>query len=375
MPSEVIREFLSALLCPKTYDIRRNQYIIFGLLWGLPVPLLGLFIEIRGGMAPAPAALLKIMVSDPFHLFLLLHPFFFAVLFGTLGTIRLRKMAHIEDLLGQLAQEVELLSQANAELQELDRLKDEFLSNVTHELKTPLVTIRGYAEMLAGSRLGELTDRQQRAVGVMLRNASRLQEQIDRILAGSRNLHSMQDIDPQTLSLTELVLEVMSTQTPAAESRGVDISLKPPKESIRLHADRVRILEVFNNLVSNAIKFTEPGGRVWISFGEPADGRLPVEVGDTGCGIAPSAQAHIFERFRQADGSIRRAHGGSGLGLSIVQQNLEAHGGTIEVHSAEGKGTRFIFDLPLATQPAGERDEGASGNRGVTAAGSAPRVR
>ncbi len=359
MRTEVVREFLSALASPKTYDFRRNHYIIFGLLWGLPVPVLGILIEARAGVFDASSAgsVIAGMLADPFHIFLLLHPVFFAVVFGTLGTIRLRKMAQIEELVEQLAQEVKLLSRANAELQELDRLKDEFLSNVTHELKTPLVTMRGYTQMLESGRLGELDDKQRRAIDVMLRSANRLQEQIDRILAGSRNLHSLKDIEPEDLSLTELVLEVMHTQTPTAEQRGVDVHLQPPPEPVTLHADRVRILEVFNNLVSNAIKFTEAGGRVWISFGAPSGDRVPVEVGDTGVGIPEAAQEHIFDRFRQADGSIRRAYGGSGLGLSIVRQNLEAHGCEIRVQSKEGKGTRFFFELPLSRAAAARAQE------------------
>ena len=348
MRREVIREFLAALVSSETYDFSRNHYIVFGLLWGLPVPVLGYLIEMHAysGLGEAPS--LADFARDPLHIFLALHPLFFAVVFGTLGTIRLRKTAHIRELLEKLAQEVELLSRANAELQELDRLKDEFLSNVTHELKTPLVTIRGYTDMLGSNRLGEMNRQQQLAVSVMGRNAIRLQEQIDRILAGSRNQQRLQDLDLKDTPLLPLVAKAIEYHTPAANSRGVKISLESPEQNVCVRVDRERMLEVFSNLLSNAIKFTDSGGRVWISIGDPRDNRIPVVVGDTGCGISREAQAHVFDRFRQADGSIRRKYGGSGLGLSIVKQNLEAHDCAIRVESTEGKGTRFLFDLPLA---------------------------
>ncbi len=348
MGREIVREFLAALIARETYDFSRNHYIFFGLLWGLPVPVLGYLIEMHASSGIGPAPTIAQLVQDPVHIFLALHPVFFAVVFGTLGTIRLRKTAHIQVLLDRLAEEVELLSKANAELQELDRLKDEFLSNVTHELKTPLVTIRGYTDMLGSNRLGEMNRQQKLAISVMSRNAVRLQEQIDRILAGSRNQQCLQDLNLKDTPLLPLVTKAMEYHTPVAESQGVEISLESPEQDFCVRVDRERMMEVFNNLLSNAIKFSDSGGRVWITIGEPKGDRIPVVVGDFGCGISREAQVHVFDRFRQADGSIRRKYGGSGLGLSIVKQNLEAHDCAIRVESGEGKGTRFLFDLPLA---------------------------
>jgi len=346
--AEVVREFLSALVARETYDPRRNAYILFGLLWGLPIPLLGVLLEAHVAYvagAPAPPHDL----FSPLHVILALHPLLFAVLFGALGTIRLRKTARIQDLVQRLAQEVRRLAIANADLKELDRLKDEFLGNVTHELKTPLVTIRGYAEMLQGRRLGELNEKQLRAIEVVHRNARRLQEQIERLLACSRNREHLDRLQRAQVPLADLLREVEDRHRPVAEAKGVRLTVtRPPAEHV-LWGDRERLVEVLDNLVANAVKFTDAGGTVDVRFGDPTSARLPAVVEDTGCGIPPEAVDYIFDRFRQADGSIRRTYGGSGLGLAIVRSNLEAHGCHVRAESREGAGARFVFDLPLAS--------------------------
>ncbi len=351
MLREVVPEFLSALVARTTYQPGRNTYILFGLFWGLPVPILGYLIERHGG----PPRSWFDLLGDPLHIFLALHPIFFAIVFGALGTIRMRKMARIQTLLDRRAEQVQLLSRANADLRELDRLKDEFLSNVTHELKTPLVTMRGYTEMLISGRLGELNPKQRKASEVMERNASRLQEQIDRILSAGRDRKALQGIEKKETPLNDVVLESIDRHTPAAEAKGVTLQAQLPRVAVMIWGDHERLVEVFGNLLSNAIKFTERGGRVWIGLGEPEGRLIPVEVGDTGCGIPDDAREHIFDRFRQADGSIRRRFGGSGLGLAIVRHNLELHGSTIRLDSAEGAGSRFRFDLPLAPAQGGDR--------------------
>lgn len=349
--AEVIREFLSALVARETYNPRRNTYILFGLLWGVPIPLLGVLLELHvSHVSGTPVTLDDLW--HPLHIVLALHPFFFAVLFGALGTIRLRKTARIEDLVEKLAHEIKRLARANADLQELDRLKDEFLGNVTHELKTPLVTIRGYAEMMESGRLGPLSDKQARAIEVVRRNTLRLQEQIERLLACSRNRERLDRLVRRKVPLPDLLREVEERHLPTADSRGVTLTIARPGADLVLWGDRERLLEVLDNLVSNAVKFTESGGRVDVRFGPPVGSRLPAEVSDTGCGIPKEALEYIFDRFRQADGSIRRTYGGSGLGLAIVRSNLEAHGCGVRVESEPGTGARFLFELPLASPDA-----------------------
>jgi signal transduction histidine kinase len=346
--AEVVREFLSALVARETYDPRRNTYILFGLLWGLPIPLLGLLLESHVSHVAGTTVTLDTL-WHPLHIVLGLHPLFFAVLFGALGTIRLRKTARINDLVERLAHEVKRLAIANADLKELDRLKDEFLGNVTHELKTPLVTIRGYTEMLQGRRLGDLDEKQLRAIEVVRRNALRLQDQIERLLACSRNREHLDRLRRARVPLAGLLQEVEERHHPTAEAKGVRLAVERPAAELALWGDRARLVEVLDNLVANALKFTDAGGVVTLRFGEPAGARLPAEVVDTGCGIPPDAVDHIFDRFRQADGSIRRTYGGSGLGLAIVRSNLEAHGCGVRVESQPGRGARFVFELPLAS--------------------------
>ena len=345
----VVREFLRALRTRMTYSPRRNHYILFGLLWGLPIPVVVYIIE--WGLLDRFGAErgLSDFIFEPLNIFLALHPLFFAIVFGALGTIRHRKEKRIQDLLDRLAEEVKSLSRANAELRELDQLKDEFVSNVTHELKTPLVMIRGYDEMLASNRLGELSEAQAKAVSVMTRNVHRLQEQIEMVLSSGRDRETLGKVKTETVDLNLFVVDAIDRNTPAADLKGVTVDLTLPPDVKQVRIDRQRIAEVFDNLLSNAIKFTEKGGRVWISFGDPEDRFLPVTVGDNGCGIHEGAREEIFDRFRQADGSINRKYGGSGLGLAIVRRNLELHDCRIDVESVEGKGSRFRFTLPLAT--------------------------
>ncbi len=345
MPLEVVKEFGSALLVAETYDPRRNSYLLFGMAWGLPVPLLSTLLGLR------PPA--RLPFSGPLdvwfvlELFLWLHPVFFAVVFGALGTIRHRKTVRIRELLDEVQADNERLAKLNAELTEMDRIKDEFLGNVTHELRTPLVTLRGYVDMLSQERLGPVVDTQRRALEVMAGNTQRLQRQIEDLLSAQRDLRPQAQLDLRPLPLRPLIDEVVAEHCPALDERSIRLELLPGVPQLDLVGDRVRLLSVLDNLIGNAVKFSEPGGTIRLRFGEPRDGQLPVEIEDEGCGIALDAQEHIFERFRQADGSIRRRYGGSGLGLALVRAALAVHGCTISVRSAPGEGATFRFQLPL----------------------------
>lgn len=343
---DVMSEFASALKAPETYSPLRNPYIWFGFLWGIPVPLLGVVIQqnLADGGAAEP---LTGLVVEPLFLFLLLHPLLFAVVFGAMGTVRLRKIASIEALLAEREVEMQQIRDAHAELQQMARLKDEFLGSVTHELKTPLVTIRGYAEMLEHGRLGEVADKQKHVLAVMQRNCSRLQQQIDMLLSASRNQSPHAELKPADFPLQDLVDEVRERHRPNALQRHIDLDCQPPPPGVVAHGDYGRLAEVLDNLLGNALKFTDAGGWVRLTFGAPRQDRLPGEVADSGCGIAQDAQRYIFDRFRQADGSIRRRYGGSGLGLALVKENLAAHGCAVTVESAPGKGARFRFELPI----------------------------
>jgi signal transduction histidine kinase len=358
--ADAMREFVSALRAPETYAPLRNPYILFGFLWGIPVPLLGVLLLHQDGreahFSPALAA-------EPLFWFLLLHPPVFAVVFGAMGTVRLRQITRIEGLLREREAEMQRLRDAHDELQQLGRLKDEFLGAVTHELKTPLVTIRGYAQMLEHGRLGPISDQQKHVLEVMQRNCLRLQQQIDLLLSASRNQRPVLELQAAAVPLAELVDEVLERHRPAALQKGVQLEHDLPPLPVSLWGDAGQLMEVLDNLLGNAIKFTEGGGRVRLHCKAPSGNRLDAEVSDTGCGIEVDAQPHVFERFRQADGSIRRRYGGSGLGLAIARENLAAHGCAIRVESVPGQGARFLFSLPVqehasATEP-GDTNKGA----------------
>ncbi len=345
MALEVVREFGAALLVPDTYDPRRNSYLLFGLAWGLPVPLLSTLL----GYRPASSLPLAGPVDAWWllELFLWLHPLFFAVVFGALGTIRHRKTVRIGELLDEVRADNDRLARLNAELQEMDRVRDAFLGSVTHELRTPLVTLRGYTDMLRQERLGPVVAKQRRALEVMASNTQRLQRQIEDLLSAQRDLADHVQLDVAPVPLPALVEEVVARHRPTSEARKLELILAPEPPALVLQGDRERLVTVLDNLLGNAVKFSEPGGRIELRFGAPRDGRLPVEIEDQGCGIPLEAQDLVFERFRQADGSIRRRYGGSGLGLALVRAALAVHGCTIAVHSAPGEGACFRFQLPL----------------------------
>ena len=345
MALEVVREFGSALWVADTYDPRRNSYLLFGMAWGLPVPLLSLVLGHRPTVSGFFAGPLDIWWLV--ELVLWLHPLFFAVVFGALGTIRLRKTVRIQELLAEVQADNDRLARVNAELEELDRVRDEFLSNVTHELRTPLVTLRGYVDMLRQGRLGPVVPNQLRALEVMGGNCVRLGRQIEDLLSAQRDLRQQQQLESVAIPLPALLDEVVARHRPGLDEGSLHLELLPSVPDVALCGDRTRLLSVLDNLLGNAVKFSEPDGRIEIRFGEPKAGVLPVEIHDQGCGIALDAQDHIFERFRQADGSIRRRYGGSGLGLALVRAALAVHGCSISVRSSPGNGACFRFQLPL----------------------------
>ena len=310
-----------------------------------PIAILALLFHL---VTAAPPFGLSVGVWNILFVAALLHPLFFAVVFGALGTLRQRRTSRMRDLLDRLRQEVEQLERRNADIRELDRRKDEFLGNVTHELKTPLVTIRGYSDMLRSERLGELNSRQARAVEVMRKSARRLQEQIDRLLAFNSNRGYLGELKWERLPLSRLLNDVEEQHEAVAESKGVRLQIERPETSPVLWGDRERLTEVLDNLLSNAIKFSEEGGRVHLRFEARSAGVLHAVIEDEGCGIPEHALESIFERFSQAHAGVREQYGGSGLGLAIVRSNLDAHGCSIRVESEEGHGARFLFTLPLA---------------------------
>lgn len=233
---------------------------------------------------------------------------------------------------------------ARGQAEEASRLKDEFLAVLSHELRTPLNAILGWAQILRGG--GISTDRVARALGVIERNA-RTQAQLigdlldlSRIITGHLRLHF------RPVQLAQIVKAAIDVVHPAADNKDVSIDVSLDA-SIDLIGDAERLQQVTWNLLSNAVKFTLRHGRVQVALTREGSEAI-ISVKDTGEGISPQFLPYVFERFRQANGGITRAHGGLGLGLAIVRQLTEAHGGTVHAKSPGiGSGATFTIRLPI----------------------------
>lgn len=237
---------------------------------------------------------------------------------------------------------------ARSAAERLSEMKDEFLATLSHELRTPLSAILGWAHILrrGASKPEDLA----KGLDVIERN-SRIQTQlIDELLDTSRITSGKVRLDVQPVEPGSFVLAAVETVRPAADAKGVRIEQVPDAPGATVLGDPSRLQQVVWNLLSNAIKFTPQGGWVEVKMAR-AGPDLEISVGDTGAGISAEFLPHVFERFRQADASTTRRHGGLGLGLAIVRSLVEQHGGSVRAASpGEGKGATFTVRLPLAHQ-------------------------
>ena len=235
---------------------------------------------------------------------------------------------------------------AREEAERANRLKDEFLAVVSHELRTPLNAIMGWTHVLRASAASQ-TEQTRRALEVIERNA-RIQTQIvSDVLDISRITSGKLLLNPAQVDARQLVTSAVESVRPSAQDRRIALEVTLPAEPRYVWADAGRLQQVIANLVSNAVKFTASSGRVDVTLGSHGPD-VEITVRDTGKGIAPEFLPHVFERFRQADSSIIRNHGGLGLGLAIVKHLVELHRGRVEASSAgEGRGATFRVILPL----------------------------
>jgi PAS domain S-box-containing protein len=231
------------------------------------------------------------------------------------------------------------------EAQEASRLKDEFLATVSHELRTPLNAIMGWAEMLYTRRLDD--EMKEQAYETIARNARSQARIIDDILDVSRIITGKLRFDAEPVDLAAIIRTVIDTLHPAALAKNITLDVALDKGASAVSGDAGRLQQVAWNLLSNAIKFTPENGRVTVGLDrDGAEARLTVR--DDGCGIKPEFLPHVFDRFRQADSSYTRQHGGLGLGLAIVRHLVEMHGGTVTAASkGENCGATFMVRLPL----------------------------
>jgi PAS domain S-box-containing protein len=235
---------------------------------------------------------------------------------------------------------------ARREAEEASRLKDEFLATVSHELRTPLNAILGWSQMLAADKVNE--DFVSRAVKTIYRNAKSQAQLIEDILDVSRIITGKLRIDAKPISVSPIIQTVVESLRPSIEAKNLRLQMRFEFEPRMINADSNRLQQVVWNLLSNAIKFTPENGQITVEL-ESDESETRIIVSDTGKGISPEFLPFVFDRFRQADGSTTRKHGGLGLGLAIVRHIVELHGGAVEVKSGgEGNGTIFTVRLPLS---------------------------
>jgi signal transduction histidine kinase/ActR/RegA family two-component response regulator len=257
--------------------------------------------------------------------------------------------------------------------EQANHLKDEFLATVSHELRTPLNAVLGWARMLGANQLAP--DRATHAIATIERNASALAHLIDDLLDVSRIVAGTLHVAPEPVDLVTVAQAAVDAVRPLAATKNVHLAFSPDLEALEpVSGDAGRLQQVIWNLLANAITFTPEGGRVDVFIARSKD-HMEVRVVDTGQGISPDFLPHVFDRFRQADGATTRRHTGLGLGLAIVRQLVELHGGTVHAASqGVGRGATFTVCLPIS---AGEAQTGQAvvlGERRTAKASPMPRL-
>ena len=238
------------------------------------------------------------------------------------------------------------LAQALERLQGLDQLKNEFIQNVSHELRTPLAIIRGYAELLSAGQIGELAEAQQEPLAIITRRSKMMVTMVE-------DLTTILEVEAQQMTheaidIVGLARTVLADFKIRAQEADINITGDIQAQSAWLLGDSLKLRRVFDNLIGNALKFTPQQGTITLHL-HATEQTLQLQVSDTGIGIPEEKLDRVFERFYQVDGSMKRRYGGTGLGLALVKEIIEAHNGEVAVTSVLGEGTRFIITLPKPT--------------------------
>ena len=243
---------------------------------------------------------------------------------------------------------------ARAEAELANRTKDEFLATLSHELRTPLSAILGWSHLV---RTGKLDQSQMsRAFETIERNARSQSQLIDDLLDVSRIITGKLEIEPEQVDLCAVIEASIDAVRPSFEAKNIDFETQMKSSDCQVEGDANRLQQIFWNLFNNAVKFTPPGGHVRVEV-ERLDQEVRISVSDTGIGISAEFIPYIFDRFRQADGSTTRNHGGLGLGLAIVRHLVEVHRGTVSVHSdGKDQGSTFIVNLPVGAARASREE-------------------
>lgn len=237
------------------------------------------------------------------------------------------------------------LNEAMQRLSELSQMKANFVANISHELRTPLTHVKGYLELLVTESLGKVSDEQRHALQVSQRSTTKLGSMIEDLIMFSLASRGEMSMRLDKVDIRRLVSLAATSASNKAEERGVQVIAEALDNIPSVQADPEKIGWVVNQLLDNGIKFTPSGGSVVVSLTEEGSNLIVLSIKDTGIGIPQSRLNEVFEPFHQLDGSSTRHYGGTGLGLSLVRQIIEAHGSLLDVQSVEGKGSTFKFPL------------------------------
>jgi len=342
----VVKEFIKALAQIRTYSIHKNWYSFFGILWGIPIPVVTIGIDLySSGLFVTLPNVARIISIHPFHIFFLLHPILFGIVFGAMGTVRYNQEQKIEEFEKSLIGKNIELENANKRLRELDKLKSYFLSMVSHELRTPLTAIQGYITYLSTEKPGALNPTQKECLKISEETADTLNHLIEELLDLSKIEAGGLKVNLTGVDMLEVMHKAIVSLQLFADNQGITLENNSPKDLPLVKADGERILQVIKNLLQNAIKFNQQGGKVYLAASCQPNGKVVFCISDTGIGIPEDKLDKIFDKFYQVDSSQKRKYGGCGLGLAISKSILELHKGRIWVESKIGVGSKFFFEL------------------------------
>lgn len=241
------------------------------------------------------------------------------------------------------------LRSSNAQLKHLDQVKDEFMSMASHQLRTPLTSIKGYLSMVLDGDVGKITPQQEKLLAEAFNSSERMVHLIADFLNVSRLQTGKFIIEKAPIDFTQLVGREVANLQVMAKARGLEIHLEQPKEPLGAHADATKLREVITNLIDNAIYYSQSGTSITVKV-EKAHAWLQFSVTDTGIGVPKEEQVKLFGKFYRATNARKQRPDGTGVGLYLAKKVITAHGGTILFHSTEGKGSTFGFRLPLSIE-------------------------
>ena len=250
----------------------------------------------------------------------------------------------------KVARDITPRKRAEVALRDADRRKDEFLAILAHELRNPLAPIRNSLHILR--LLSEQDADAKQLTELMERQVNQMVRLIDDLLEVSRITSGKIELRKEAIEIASLVRTAVETSRPLIEAAGHQLVVALPPEPLTLHGDPVRLAQVFANLLNNAAKYTQAGGRIWFTIRREG-ASATVSVRDTGVGIPSDMLPRVFDLFRQIDRHAGQAQGGLGIGLTLVKSLVELHGGTVNAYSeGNGRGSEFVVHLPLAAEPA-----------------------